>query len=124
MTAEEKQVLDLTNQERAKQGLSALKCNATLVKAAQDWSLKQCQVGRISHDNFSARLKATGLRYYGAAENVAMGQSTPAAVVRAWMNSSGHRRNIMNGSLTHLGVGVSRCKGSRPYWTQIFMRMP
>ena len=108
----EEEVARLVNAERAKRGLSPL---------AADWQLSR--VARYKsqdmHDNryFShtspvygspfRMLKSFGISYRGAGENIAKGYKTPAAVVNGWMNSSGHRANILNASFTMLGVGAS-----------------
>ncbi|MGR7002617.1 CAP domain-containing protein [Yinghuangia aomiensis] len=81
--------------------------------------------GYFSHDTPEGktpwdRAKAAGIGYLGA-ENIARGQKTPAAVMEAWMNSPGHRANILDCSLTKLGVGV-RMGGEGPWWTQDFGR--
>lgn len=60
-----------------------------------------------------------GISYQSAGENIARGQSTPEEVVRAWMNSEGHRANILNGNYTHIGVGFEQ---NGNYWTQMFIR--
>jgi|GEM_PF-1641512 len=122
MNTLEKQVFDIVNQERGKYGLQALKCHEKLVTAARQWSTSQCAARRLSHANLSSRVRATGLSVSGYAENVAYGSRTASGVMRQWMNSSGHRRNILSSSSTHLGVGLDPCNG-RSYWTQIFVRM-
>ena len=58
-------------------------------------------------------------QYKSAGENIAMGQSTPEQVVKAWMNSSGHRANILNKNYTHIGVGYVK---DGHYWTQMFIQ--
>ena len=63
-------------------------------------------------------MKTFGISYKSAGENIAMGQTTPEQVVQAWMNSPGHRENIMNSSFTHIGVGYV---ASGNYWTQMFI---
>ena len=63
-------------------------------------------------------MKSLGISYKSAAENIAMGQRSAQEVVQGWMNSAGHRANIMNGSYTHIGVGLS---DSGYYWTQQFI---
>ena len=125
MTQEEKDVLVLVNQERAKVGASALKCNEKLLQASRSWSKEQCRQRRISHDNMSSRVRATGLSYTAAGENVAAGQRSAAAVMNGWMNSPGHRANILSTTYTHIGIGLeSGCSDQyRYYWTQIFVRM-
>ena len=63
-------------------------------------------------------IKSFGITYRSAGENIARGQKTPEAVVNAWMNSSGHRANILNASYTEIGVGYV-AEGN--YWTQMFI---
>jgi uncharacterized protein YkwD len=63
-------------------------------------------------------IKSFGITYRSAGENIARGQTTPQKVVDAWMNSSGHRANILNSSYTHIGVGYA---SSGHYWTQMFI---
>ena len=63
-------------------------------------------------------MKKFGITYRSAGENIAMGQRTPEEVVKAWMNSEGHRKNILNSSFTHIGVGHV---ASGNYWTQMFI---
>lgn len=63
-------------------------------------------------------MKSFGISYKTAGENIAQGQKTPEEVVKAWMNSQGHRENIMNPSFTHIGVGYVE---SGNYWTQQFI---
>jgi uncharacterized protein YkwD len=62
--------------------------------------------------------KNFGIRYKSAGENIAKGQPSPEAVVNAWMNSSGHRANILNSTFTHIGVGYA---SGGSYWTQMFI---
>ena len=63
-------------------------------------------------------MKSFGISYKSAAENIAKGQATAQAVVNAWMNSSGHRKNILSSSYTHIGVGYV---ANGNYWTQMFI---
>ncbi|MBM6402736.1 CAP domain-containing protein [Phycicoccus sp. CSK15P-2] len=125
--SEAREVLDLTNAERAKAGCAPLAWSSALAKAAGAHSADMAQHDYFSHDSrdgrsFADRINATGYRWSGIAENIAAGQSTPKSVVAAWMNSSGHRANILNCGLKDLGVGVARSSatGNRPYWTQDF----
>ncbi len=116
------EVIRLVNIERAKEGLSALTTNSTIQSAAQVRA--QEIVTSFSHTRpngsscFTA-LDQAGVSYSGAGENIAYGQPTPAAVVDAWMNSPGHRANIMNPSFTTIGVGCYK-SGSTYYWSQFF----
>ncbi|WP_131774098.1 CAP domain-containing protein, partial [Protofrankia symbiont of Coriaria myrtifolia] len=66
------------------------------------------------------RATASGYRYRMLGENVAAGQNSPAEVMDGWMNSPGHRRNILNGEFTQIGVGYARGGSYGIYWTQVF----
>ena len=116
------QVVDLVNQERAKQGLAALTIDSTLMNAAQTRAVET--VRSFSHtrpngSSFSSVLSEYGYNYRTAGENIAYGQRTPQEVVNAWMNSSGHRKNILNANYTKIGVGCYK-SGSTYYWSQLF----
>ncbi|SCL33924.1 Uncharacterized conserved protein YkwD, contains CAP (CSP/antigen 5/PR1) domain [Micromonospora pallida] len=121
--SEQAQVVALVNAERAKAGCGAVRVNAKLTSAAQQHSADQAAHRKMSHtgsDGSDAgdRLDRVGYDWRGYGENVAWNQQTPAAVMAAWMNSSGHRANILNCAFTEIGVGVARSNG--PYWTQVF----
>lgn len=117
-----KEVLRLVNIERAKEGLSQLTTNSTLEKAAyiRSQEIKQSfSHTRPNGSSFSSILKEMNISYQAAGENIAYGQKTPEAVVNAWMNSSGHRANIMSKNFNKLGVGCY-ISNNVVYWTQIF----
>ncbi|MEK3977573.1 CAP domain-containing protein [Psychrobacillus sp. FSL K6-2836] len=123
VTSEIQQVVDLTNKERAKAGLKALQIDTKLTQSAQAKSQDMKNKNYFSHTSPTYgspfdQMKSFGITYKSAAENIAMGQRSPAEVVDAWMKSPGHRANIMNGSYTHIGVGLS---DSGYYWTQQFI---
>ncbi|MGW5672522.1 CAP domain-containing protein [Micromonospora sp. NPDC003776] len=123
ITAELQQVVDLVNKERAKAGCKALTIDDKLMLAAQRHSQDQADHKTMSHDGSDGsdvgdRLDRVGYAWRAYGENVAWNQQTPAAVMDAWMNSPGHRANILNCSFTEIGVGVARSNG--PYWTQDF----
>ena len=65
-------------------------------------------------------MKKYGISYRTAGENIAMGQTSPSQVMNGWMNSEGHRANILNSSFTKIGVGVVQNASGRYYWTQHF----
>lgn len=118
-----KEVLRLVNIERAKEGLSQLTTNSTLEKAAYIRSQeikKSFSHTRPNGSSFSSILKELNISYQAAGENIAYGQRTPEAVVNAWMNSSGHRANIMSKNFNKLGVGCYIDSNNVVYWTQIF----
>ncbi len=116
------EVVRLVNEERAKEGLAALKTDAAVQSAAQIRAKET--VTLFSHTRpdgsscFTA-LQSAGAKYSTAGENIAYGQKTPAEVVNAWMNSEGHRANIMNSSFTTIGVGCYK-SGNTYYWSQFF----
>ncbi|MFJ8577512.1 CAP domain-containing protein [Micromonospora sp. NPDC093277] len=123
LSAELQQVVDLVNAERAKAGCKAVTVNDKLTLAAQRHSQDQADHKTMTHDgsdgsNVGERLDRVGYAWRAYGENVAWNQQSPAAVMDAWMNSSGHRANILNCSFTQIGVGVARSNG--PYWTQDF----
>ena len=116
------QILSLVNAERAKNGLSPLKLDSRLTQAAQVRAKEQEQSFSHTRPNgtqFYTAIKEAGVSYKGAGENVAMGQKTAQEVMNAWMNSPGHRANILNKNFTTLGVGVYTA-GSTTYWAQLF----
>lgn len=127
-SAYEKEVLNLVNQERAKNGLQPLKWANDLANVARAHSLDMATNNFFSHTNLKGqspfdRMSAAGIKYSMAAENIAAGQTTPAEVMNSWMNSAGHRANILNPNLKELGVGyVKATNGSSYscYWTQTF----
>ncbi|MFB4277258.1 CAP domain-containing protein [Nonomuraea sp. MTCD27] len=121
-SAPETAVVTLTNQARAKNGCRPLVHDAKLHLAAERHSSDMARNNYFSHDSrdgrtFDQRIKAAGFVFRMAGENIAKGQPSAAAVVKAWLNSPGHRANIMNCSYTHIGVGHN-AKG--PTWTQDF----
>ncbi|NLL80316.1 MAG: CAP domain-containing protein [Clostridiales bacterium] len=115
-------VVELVNKERAKNNLAPLTID-TSVTAAADTRAKEI-VQSFSHTrpngtSFSTALKEHGVSYRGSGENIAWGQKTPEEVVKTWMNSPGHRANILNSKYTKIGVGYY-VNGKTPYWVQLF----
>ncbi|MEU5882484.1 CAP domain-containing protein [Spirillospora sp. NPDC047279] len=118
------QVVSLTNAERARKGCGPVTIDSRLQTAAQRHSADMVARDYFSHSSPDGkgpgdRITAAGYRWSTYGENIAAGQPTPASVVSAWMNSSGHRANILNCSFKNIGVGLAR-KGGTPYWTQVF----
>lgn len=120
-----KQVVDLVNAERAKEGLSPLTIN-TKVQAAAQVRARECEQSfshtRPNGSSFATALKEQNVSYRSAGENIAWGQRSPEAVMKAWMNSSGHRANIMNPNFTTIGVGYYQNANGTNYWCQLFTR--
>ena len=118
----EDQVLQLVNKERAKAGLSSLTTSKSLSSAANKRAVeivKSFSHTRPNGTSFSTVFDEYGINIMSGGENIAYGQKTPEEVVNAWMNSSGHRANILNSKFNKLGVGVHRENGTI-YWTQLF----
>jgi uncharacterized protein YkwD len=123
-TAIEREQLAETNAERVAAGLDPLICDPALTLAARLHSEDMCRTGHFDHDSadgrtFVDRIREQGVTYRAAAENIAHGQITASEVHIDWMNSPGHRANIMNGLYGRVGIGYAPC-GGRPYWTQDF----
>ena len=121
------QVVDLTNARRAQYGLPALSVNGALTDAAQAHAADQASVSRMSHagtdgSDVSARLDRVGYAYSAWGENVAAGYGDAGGVMNGWMNSSGHRANILNGNFTQIGVGLAYSANGTPYWTMDLAR--
>ncbi|TGB03811.1 CAP domain-containing protein [Halobacillus salinus] len=123
VSAFEQQVVELTNKERTERGLEPLQLDTELSAVAKDKSLDMKNKGYFSHNSPTYgspfdMMKAYGIDYRAAGENIAMGQPSPDEVVDAWMNSEGHRKNILNPDFTHIGVGHVE---NGDYWTQMFI---
>ncbi|MEU9554062.1 CAP domain-containing protein [Streptomyces fumanus] len=120
----EAQVLALVNEERAAAGCAPLTADDRLTRAADAYSDAMAGSGVLSHtgpdgSTMASRVEAAGYAWSALGENIARGQADAASVMESWMNSPGHRANILNCSFTHLGVGVHPGDGG-PWWTQDF----
>ena len=116
----EAQVLALTNQERAKAGCGPLRTNRALTNAAEAHASDMVDQHYFAHDSLDGRspfdrMKAAGFKGGAMAENIAVGYSTPAAVMQGWMNSPGHRQNILNCTYTMIGIGYDSGE-VKPEW--------
>lgn len=119
----ESEVIRLVNEIRQQNGLRPLAANWELSRVARYKSQDMRGNGYFSHNSPTygtpfQMLSAFGLSYRTAGENIAKGYASPQAVVNGWMNSSGHRANILNASYTQIGVGY--VSGGN-YWTQLFI---
>jgi len=130
----ESDVFDLVNEERASAGVNPLSWSDALYELAKAHSNDMCDRGFFSHINPEGEDPTGRGRaghagsytftpivpdpFFGVGENIAMGQTSASQVMDDWMNSPGHRANILNGSYTHIGVGV--CDGCGTHWTQCF----
>lgn len=123
----EDEVTRLINLERTKRGLPALTTNWQLARVARYKSQDMIDKNYFSHTSPTygspfTMMQNFGLRFSAAAENIAYGQRTPQEVVTAWMNSPGHRANILSASCTQTGVGAAKKANGTIYWTQMFMK--
>lgn len=117
------QVVALVNEERAKAGLSALTMDADITAAAnvRAKEIKQSfSHTRPNGSSFSTVLKEQGVSFRGSGENIAWGQKTPEQVMDGWMNSAGHRANILNESFKNIGVGYYQDENGVNHWVQLF----
>jgi len=117
------QVIDLTNAERRKNGLPDLQADTQLNGVAQKKSEDMRQNNYFSHTSPTYgspfdMMRDFGVTYKTAGENIAQGQRTPQEVVQAWMNSEGHRKNILSKDFTHIGIGYD---SNGHHWTQMFV---
>nr|WP_233711301.1 CAP domain-containing protein [Lederbergia citrisecunda] len=117
------QVIDLTNAERRKNGLPDLKADTQLSNVAQKKSEDMQQKHYFSHTSPTYgspfdMMRDSGVTYQSAGENIAQGQQTPQEVVQSWMNSEGHRENILSKNFTNIGVGYEQ---TGKHWTQMFI---
>jgi uncharacterized protein YkwD len=117
------QVLDLVNRKRGQAGLSPLRLHSQLNAAAQAHSNDMARHNFLSHTGADGsspfdRIRRYGYNYRRAGENIASGYSSAQDVMQGWLNSSGHRANILNPKFRDIGIGVA--SGNKRYWTQTF----
>ena len=117
------QVVELVNQERTKAGLNAVTLDQNIASVALVRA-KEIETSsshtRPNGSKFSTALTEQGVTFKGAGENIAWGQKSPEVVMQAWMNSEGHRANILNKNFTKIGVGYYQNAAGRNFWTQLF----
>ena len=123
---EQLEVLNLVNKERKANGLKPLTLNKELSNVANIKSRDMIEKGYFDHTSPTYgspfdMMKKFNISYNTAGENIAMGQKTPSEVMNSWMNSSGHRANILNSTYTELGVGIQKDSNGTIYWTQMFI---
>jgi uncharacterized protein YkwD len=123
------EVVHLTNVERTHDGRTTLRANPRLMRAAQIHAEQMARAGQLAHVLPSAayprsedRLAAADYRWQTYGENVALGQSNAAEVLKSWMHSPGHRTNILNRDFTEMGAGYAIDRAGQPYYVQVFAR--
>lgn len=129
----ENEVIRLVNAERSKRGLQTLRSNWQLSRVAryksEDLIIIFRNTGTISHNSprYGSPFKMMedfGIRFSAGGENIAYGQRSPQEVMNSWMNSPGHRSNILSSTYNQIGVGVAKDRYGRLYWTQMFIKNP
>ncbi len=123
----ETEVIRLVNAERAKAGKPTLIENSELSRVARIKSEDFVRNNYFSHNSPTYgtpfnMLKSFGITFTAAAENIAKGQRSPSEVMNFWMNSAGHRTNILNSLYNKIGVGVAKDNKGNLFWTQIFLK--
>lgn len=120
----QQEILLLVNQERTKAGLNPLTLNNTLSVAAQAHAENMIATDTFAHNingkTVGDRATAAGYIWGRVGENIAAGQNSPEQVMESWMNSEGHRANILKAEFQELGVGYAKDKEGVPYWVQVF----
>ncbi len=125
LTADEQKIVELTNKAREEKMLPPLTVNPTLTAAARAHSANMAKQGQMSHvldgKNPAQRVKAAGYRYSRTGENIAMGENVSLArIFQGWMDSKGHRENILKPEYREIGVGIARNDKGEIYYTQVF----
>jgi uncharacterized protein YkwD len=126
LTADEKSILDLTNQERTRAGLPAFKPSLVLSKVARGHSANMAKQGKIEHildgKTPGQRAREGGYRFDVVGENVAWGEKgfTLPQVMKTWMDSKVHRDNILDKEFTEIGIGIITDAKGKSYYTQLF----
>lgn len=123
----EQEVARLVNVERVKRGLPPLKYNYDLGWIARLKSKDMVNKNYFSHYSPTygspfKMMESRGIKFVAAGENIAKGQKTPAEVMRGWMNSPGHRNNILSPIYKEIGVGVAKLPNGTYCWTQMFIK--
>jgi len=121
------ELLQLTNEERRKAGVPALQLSPQLDRAAQGHAEDMVRNNFFSHTGSNGstlvtRVAAAGYAYSFAGENIAAGGATPAQTIQQWMNSPGHRQNLLNRNFTQIGFGYVSAPSTAygHYWVQVF----
>lgn len=123
----EQQVIDLVNKQRAANGLSMLTGNWELCRVARYKSQDMINKNYFAHQSPTYgspfdMMESFGIRFSAGGENIAYGQRTPQEVMNSWMNSPGHRSNILSPTYNQIGVGVAKSSNGTYYWTQMFIK--
>lgn len=120
-------IVTYTNDARTRNGLRPLASDSRLMEAARiqaqqmaTYQLASHTISNAPYPTMESRLAAAGYAYSMAAENIAWNQQGAQEAVNSWMNSSGHRANILDPNFTHMGAAMARSSRGEPYWVQVF----
>ena len=120
----EQAVIDGTNAQRKEKKLPELKMNPQLMAAARAHAANMAKQSKLAHEldgeSVSDRVKTAKYKYAAVGENIAWNPRSAKDVVAGWMNSEGHRKNILNDTFTEIGVAVAKNANGEPYWVQVF----
>jgi uncharacterized protein YkwD len=121
------EIVARTNQARRNQGLPELAANEKLARAAQLHADQMAEAGRMTHTlpdapypTLASRAAAAGYQYRLIAENIAAGHTSAAAVMNGWLNSEGHRANVLDPEMTQIGAGVATGADGQIYYVSVF----
>ena len=124
MSAEEQEVVNLTNAQRKLAGLEELQPNIKLFESARLHAANMAKQNKLEHDldgkTMVDRLQATGYNLESVAENIAWKQTTPRKLIAAWMESEGHKKNMLTSDFVHIGVGMAKNDKGEPYWVAVY----
>lgn len=124
LSPEEKALLEQTNQARQAEKLPPLVADPKLFAAARFHAQQMAKQNQLEHtlgdSDLVKRVKDTGYRYRAIAENIAFNQQKPAEVVKDWLNSEGHRKNLLHPDYTEIGVAIAKNEKGERYWVQVF----
>lgn len=121
----ESRVVQLVNEERSRYGLNQLSMDAQICDVARTKSQDMALYNYFAHEspNYGSAgdmLRTFGVNWFAWGENIASGQRSPEEVVDAWMNSPGHRANILSSNFNKIGIGYVTDSNGTPFWTQMF----
>ena len=126
LSEDEQGVLDRTNAERKAAGFGPLKASPKLFQAARAHSENMANQSKLEHEldgkRVADRVRALRYSYKMCGENIAWNSQNPEQVVKCWMDSPGHRANLLMKDYTEIGIGVAKNDKGEPYWTQVFGR--
>lgn len=119
------QVYDLQNYARQARGLKPLELNQALINAASAQAVWCSRVGQMTHlgpgrSRVMSRVVECGYHAFNVGENVAMGHSSGESVFEGWMQSAGHRKNVLTPAFEHVGLGAAKARDGRIYWCVVF----